>query len=64
MSEMDQWEDDGGAIPRERLPRSCTVGPSAVTGERCGEPAVTSFVGSRGERYAECSEHAPRRQAA
>ncbi len=40
-------------------PNTCTVGPSAVTGERCGKPAVTTFVGRNGEVFAECAEHAP-----
>lgn len=34
-------------------PTTCTVGPSAVTGKRCGKPAVWSD----GE-FAECAEHA------
>lgn len=34
----------------------CTVGPSAVTGERCGKPGVTSFT-ARGETFFECAEH-------
>lgn len=37
---------------------TCTHGPSAVTGERCGAPAVTSFTGAHGETFAECAEHA------
>ena len=36
----------------------CTVGPSAVTGLRCGKPAVVSFVGRDGEVFAECEDHA------
>jgi hypothetical protein len=40
-------------------PITCTVGPSAVTGERCGKPAVTTFVGRNGEIFAECADHAP-----
>ena len=36
---------------------TCTVGPSAVTGERCGKPAVSSFTTSRGETFHECAEH-------
>jgi hypothetical protein len=35
----------------------CTHGPSAVTGERCGRPAVVTFIGSDGRHYAECPEH-------
>ena len=38
--------------------RNCTHGPSAVTGERCGKPAVTWFIGSDARVYAECVEHA------
>ena len=38
---------------------TCTVGPSAVTGERCGKPAVTSFTSRSGKTYYECAEHAP-----
>jgi hypothetical protein len=40
------------------VPTTCTVGPSAVTGERCGKPAVTTFIGTDGITYAECVEHA------
>jgi hypothetical protein len=40
-------------------PITCTVGPSAVTGERCGKPAVTTFTGRNGEIFAECADHAP-----
>lgn len=36
---------------------TCTIGPSAVTGERCGKPAVHTFIGSDGETYAECADH-------
>ena len=39
-------------------PRTCTIGPSAVTGERCDKPAVTWFIGSDARVYAECAEHA------
>jgi hypothetical protein len=38
---------------------TCTVGPSAVTGERCGRPAVTSFTSRSGRVYFECADHAP-----
>jgi hypothetical protein len=38
-------------------PTTCTVGPSAVTGERCGKPAVTTFTGRDGTVFAECAEH-------
>lgn len=37
---------------------TCTVGPDAVTGERCGAPAVVTFTGRGGETFAECAEHA------
>lgn len=37
---------------------TCTHGPSAVTGQRCGQPAVATFTGSDGQAYAECAEHA------
>lgn len=37
---------------------TCTFGPTAVTRERCGQPAVTTFTGSDGTPYAECAEHA------
>lgn len=36
---------------------TCTIGPNAVTGERCGKPAVTTFEGRDGKVYAECAEH-------
>lgn len=36
---------------------TCTVGPSAVTGKRCGKPAVQAFTASTGEVFAECAEH-------
>lgn len=36
----------------------CTVGPSAVTGLRCGKPAVVSFTSTSGEVFAECEDHA------
>src|SRR4051812_43639615 len=36
---------------------TCTVGPSAVSGERCGEPGVVAFV-SDGETFVECARHA------
>lgn len=39
---------------------TCTHGPSAVTGARCGKPAVTSFVATSGETFHECAEHAPK----
>lgn len=38
-------------------PTTCTVGPSAVTGERCGAPAVVTFTGRDGKVFAECAEH-------
>lgn len=38
-------------------PTTCTVGPSAVTGERCGKPAVSWFTVA-GITYAECADHA------
>lgn len=41
-----------------QIPTTCTYGPSAVTGERCGQPAVTTFTGADGTPYAECAEHA------
>jgi hypothetical protein len=37
--------------------KTCTVGPNAVTGERCGKPAVSSFVGRDDNVYYECAEH-------
>lgn len=37
---------------------TCTVGPRADTGERCGKPAVCSFVGRNGVTYYECADHA------
>lgn len=37
-------------------PRTCTAGPSAVSGELCGQPAVAWFIAS-GRVYAECVEH-------
>lgn len=39
-------------------PTTCTVGPCAVTGARCGKPAVTTFLGRYGDVFAECAEHA------
>jgi hypothetical protein len=36
---------------------TCTIGPSAVTGARCGKPAVSTFVGTDGTIYAECADH-------
>lgn len=39
---------------------SCTIGPSAVTGERCGRPAVVEFDDVYGTTYFECADHAPR----
>jgi hypothetical protein len=39
------------------VPTTCTVGPNAVTGERCGKPAVATFTGRDGTVYAECAEH-------
>lgn len=43
---------------------TCTAGPSAVTGERCGAPAVRGFVGADGRthRY-ECAGCAPQTPA-
>jgi len=38
---------------------TCTVGPSAVTGERCGAPAITSFTTASGAVFYECADHAP-----
>lgn len=36
----------------------CTTGPDAVTGRRCGKPAVDKFVGRDDVTvYAECAEH-------
>ena len=36
----------------------CTIGPSAVTRERCNAPAVTGFVASDGHtHYYECVAH-------
>ncbi len=37
--------------------KTCTIGPSAVTGERCGKPAVYSWTGDDGFEYAECADH-------
>lgn len=37
---------------------TCTIGPEAVTGARCGAPAVVTFTGSDGIVYAECAAHA------
>lgn len=37
---------------------TCTIGPSAVTGECCGKPAVRVVRGFSGEVYYECAEHA------
>lgn len=39
------------------MPITCTVGPDATTGKRCGKPAVVTFTGSNGEEFAECAEH-------
>ena len=36
---------------------TCTIGPTAVEGTRCGAPAVTSFTGPSGKRYHECEGH-------
>jgi hypothetical protein len=36
---------------------TCTIGPYATTGERCGKPAVYTFTGMRGEAFGECAEH-------
>ena len=36
---------------------TCTIGPDAVTGKRCGAPAVIAFTGRNGERFAECAAH-------
>lgn len=36
---------------------TCTIGPSAVTGKRCGKPAVYSFTSSDGETFHECADH-------
>lgn len=39
-------------------PKTCTYGPSASTGERCGKPAVSWFTSTDGETvYAECADH-------
>jgi len=38
---------------------TCTVGPRAVTGERCGKPAVYVFKTADGETFAECADHYP-----
>lgn len=38
---------------------TCTVGPFATTGHRCGAPAVTAFRTAAGETFAECERHAP-----
>lgn len=35
----------------------CTHGPSAVMRERCGAPAVSSFLGTDGRTYWECKFH-------
>lgn len=48
-------------VPRTK---TCTVGPSATTGERCGQPAVTGFIADDGTHYYECADHAPRQEAA
>lgn len=48
------------AIGLDPAGQTCTIGPNAVTGERCGRPAVTGFTNSRGERFYECADHAPR----
>jgi hypothetical protein len=39
------------------MTKTCTIGPNAVSGERCGKPAVSTFIGSNGVEYAECAEH-------
>lgn len=36
---------------------TCTIGPNAVTGHRCGAPAAVILVGTP---YAECAAHAPK----
>jgi hypothetical protein len=36
---------------------TCTVGPDATTGERCGKPAVSSWTSRSGTTYHECAEH-------
>lgn len=36
---------------------TCTIGPSAVTGLRCGAPGVRAFRGSDGTLYVECADH-------
>lgn len=45
-------------------PHYCTVGPSAVTGRRCGKPAVYTFRATTGEIFAECADHYPGHEAA
>lgn len=42
----------------EIIPTTCTIGPDAVSGKRCGQPAVTTFTGGDGTVYAECAKHA------
>lgn len=39
------------------IPTTCTIGPDAVSGERCGKPAVVIFRAPSGTIYAECAEH-------
>jgi hypothetical protein len=36
---------------------TCTIGPNAVTGARCGAPAIISFVARDGRTYHECADH-------
>lgn len=36
---------------------TCTIGPDAVTGARCGTPAIVSFVARDGRTYHECAAH-------
>lgn len=43
---------------RDQVTATCTIGPYATTGERCGEPAVVTFKGRDGRTYAECERHA------
>lgn len=38
-------------------PGTCTHGPNAIDGTRCGEPAVHWFTGADGTVYAECRAH-------
>lgn len=41
------------------MTKTCTIGPTAVHGTRCGEPAVYTWVGDDGFEYAECARHYP-----